>query len=125
MTLLIRIPAGLTCLLLVTACESEPRNTSKTEFEKTDDGTRLIEPGFRTVLRVDLRPGTSYDELSKLQDKYARFSGVESGGGSVGEGVANALIIFSPKATKDEVVAVRRGLSNESIVEQVKVEHRK
>ena len=119
------VAAGLTCLLLVTACESESKTTSETGFETTDDGTQLIEPGFRTVLRVDLRAGTSFDEFSELQKRYDKFSGVQSASGGVGEGVGNALIIFSPEANEDDVVAVRQALSEESSVEQVRVEHRK
>jgi hypothetical protein len=85
MRLLMGTAAGLTCLLLVTACASE-----------TTDTSGLVEPGFRTVLRVDLRPDTSFDDLSELQEKYRKSNGVESAGGGVGEGVGNALIISLP-----------------------------
>lgn len=122
MRLLLRTAAGLTCLLLVTACESESRNTSTTEFETTDDGTGLIEPGFRTVLRVDMRPGSANEDSRALQEKYIKFSGVQEVGGG---DTIDTLIIFKPEVTKDQVVKVRQALSDESSVEQVNVEHRK
>jgi hypothetical protein len=122
MRLLIRSAAGLTCLLLVTGCASETTNTStSTDFTETTDGTRLIEPGFRTALRVDMRLGTSAADSSALIDEYGRSSGVESISSREGE----ALVIFSSDATEDDVVEVRQALSKESTVEQVSVEHRK
>lgn len=122
MRLLIRTAAGLTCLLLVAACASETTNTSgSTDFTETTDGTLLIEPGFRTVLRVDMRPGTSAADSSALIDEYGRSSGVESISSREGE----ALVIFSSGATEDDVVEVRQALAKESTVEQVSVEHRK
>ena len=105
-----RTAAALTCLLLVTACGPEPKDTSG-----------LVEPGFRTVLRVDLRPGTSGADSSALTEKYGRSDGVESARG----GDTDTLFIFSPEATAREIAAVRQALRSESSVEQVDVEHRK
>ncbi len=110
-----RTAVGLTCLLLVTGCTTETTATSgSTEFTETTDGTRLIEPGFRTVLQVDLRSDTSDAYVTQFTEKYRKFGGVESAGGGGGEGVFNAMITFSADAKEDEVVAVRKALSKES-----------
>jgi hypothetical protein len=87
----------------------------------TADGRRLVEPRFRTVLRVDLRPGTSRKDSFALTKKYGRSSGVQEARG----GDQDTLFIFSVDPTADELEEVLQALSEESSVEQVNVEHRK
>ena len=115
-----RTAAALTCLLVVTACGSETTNTSGTG-SVTTDGTRVIEPGFRTVLQVDMKPGTSFEQSSAVTDKYGRSSGVQS----AGNGEDDAMFIFKSDATERQVLQVREALLNDSSVEQVNIEHRK
>ena len=110
MRLLMRTAAALTCFLLVTACGSEPRDTAG-----------LVEPGFRTVLRVDLRPGTSGADSSALLQRYQRSDGVQEARG----GDTDTLFIFSSDASANEIAAVRDALSDEPSVKQVNVQHRK
>ena len=120
MRLLRRTAAGLTCLLVVTACASETTSTSGTG-SVTTDGTQVIEPGFRTVLKVDMKPGTSFEEASAVTDKYGRSGGVQS----AGNGEGDAMFIFKSDATEKQVLKVREALLDESSVEQVNIEHRK
>lgn len=110
MRLLLRTAAAMTCLLLVTACGSEARDTSG-----------LVEPGFRTVLQVDLRPGTSREDSSALLEEYQRSDGVQEARG----GDQDTLFIFSPDASADDIASVRDALVDESSVERVNVQHRK
>lgn len=122
MRLLMCAAAAAAGLLLVTGCASERTNTpASTDVTETTDGSRLMEPGFRTVLRVDMRPGTSAADSSALIDEYGRSSGVTS----IRSGEGEALVIFSSDATEADVAVVRQALSEESTVEQVSVEHRK
>lgn len=117
---LMRTAVGLTCLLVVTACGSGTTNTPGAESGPTDT-SGLVEPGFRTVLRVDLRPGTSGDDSAALSEKYSGSSGVQESRG----GGTDPLFIFTPDATAEEIAALRQALSDESSVKQVDVEHRK
>ena len=94
-----RPAAGLACLLLATACASETSNTSGPGAGTTETSL-LLEPGFRTVLRIDMRRGTSGEDSSALSQKYFKFSGVESARGGDGE----TLIIFKPEATEGVVL---------------------
>jgi hypothetical protein len=117
---LMRTAAALICLLLVTACTSETTDASASASE-TADGIQLVEPDFRTVLQVDLRPGTSREDSFALLQKYKRSDGVEEARG----GDSPTLFIFSVDAKADEIRKIRNALSEESTVEQVNVQHRK
>ena len=120
MRLLMRTAAAVTCLLLVTACGSETTNTSESGSAPADTAG-LVEPGFRTVLEVDMREGAAGEDSRALTDKYGRSSGVQEARG----GDQDTLFIFSPDADADEIAAVRQALLDESSVEQVNVAFRK